>query len=119
MTAYQGARPINRPITRPLLPRRRLHVPTRAGRRTHPVGGLLALVLLAFLLGLIYLGQTVTLVAANVEFERLGRQRDDLTRQVQTVEAGITRYGSEQWVLDRAQRAGLAQLGAKIRIPAR
>lgn len=115
MTAYQGARP----IARPLLHRRRLHAPTRAGRRAHPVGGLLALLLLAFLLGLIYLGQTVTLVATNVEFERLGRQRDDLARQVQTVEAGITRYGSEQWLLDRAQRIGLGQLGAKNRIPAR
>lgn len=115
MTAYHGARP----AARPLLPRRRLSAPARAGRRTHPVGGLLATVLLAFLLGLIYLGQTVTLVATNIEFERLIGVRDDLTRQVQTVEAGINHYGSEQWLLDRAQRAGLAPLGAKVRIPAR
>ena len=115
MTAFSGARP----VARPLLPRRRLRTPTRAGRRTHPAGALLATMLLAFLLGLIYLGQTVTLVATNVEHERLIGERDDLTRQVQTVEAGINRYGSEQWLLDRAQRAGLVPLGARVRIAAR
>ncbi len=115
MIALEGARP----AAPALLPRRRLNVPARAGRRSHPVGRLLAGVLLAFLLGLIYLGQTVTLAATNLELARLLVEREDLDRQVQTVEAGINRYGSEQWLLERAQRAGLAPLGTRLRVPAR
>lgn len=115
MTAYQATRP----QAQPLLPRRRLVVPIRRGRRVDPVRVVLAGVVLAFLLGLIYLGQTVNLGATNYQFEQLVSQREDLQRQVKTAEAGINRYAAEQWVLDRAQRAGLAPLGAKLIISAR
>lgn len=115
MTAYQAVRP----QAQPLLPRRRLVVPVRRGRRVDPVRVVLAGVVLAFLLGLIYLGQTVNLGATNYQFEQLVSQREDLQRQVKTAEAGINRYAAEQWVLDRAQRAGLAPLGAKLIISAR
>ena len=115
MTAYQAARP----QARPLLPRRRLVVPARRGRRVDPVSIVLAAVALAFLLALLYVGQTVTLGATNYQYDQLISQRQDLERQVQTAEAGINRYAAEQWVLDRAQRAGLAPLGAKLLIPAR
>ena len=84
-----------------------------------PISVVLAGVALVFMLGLVYLGQTVNLGATNYEFARLLGQRDDLTRQVKTAEAGITRYAAEQWVLDRGSRAGLAPLGAKLIIPAR
>lgn len=115
MTAYQAVRP----QAQPLLPRRRLVVPVRRGRRIHPVGAVMAGVVLAFLLGLIYLGQTVNLGATNYQYEQLIKQREDLQRQVKTAEAGINRYAAEQWVLDRAQGAGLAPLGAKLLISAR
>jgi hypothetical protein len=115
MTAYQAVRA----QTQPIVPRRRLVVPVRRGRRIDPVGVVLAGVALAFLLGLVYLGQTVNLGATNYEYQRLLSQRDDLSRQVQTAEAGITRYAAEQWVLDRAERVGLAPLGAKMIVPAR
>lgn len=115
MTAYQAARP----QARPLLPRRRLVVPARRGRRVDPVRVVLAVVVLAFLLGLVYLGQTVNLGRTNYEYSQLLSQRQDLERQVKTAEAGINRYAAEQWVLDRAQRAGLAPLGSKLLIPAR
>jgi hypothetical protein len=61
----------------------------------------------------------VNLGRTNYDYEELLLQRQDLQRQAQTAEAGINRYAAEQWVLDRAQRAGLAPLGAKLLIPAR
>ena len=115
MTAYGAARP----QAQPLLPRRRLAVPVRRGRRVDPVRLVLAGVALAFTLGLVYLGQTVNLGRTNYQFEQLVSQRLDLERQVKTAEAGINRFAAEQWVLDRAQHAGLAPLGAKQLIPAR
>ena len=113
MTAYQAARA----PAQALLPRRRLSAPARRGRRLDPVGVVLAGVALAFLIGLVYLGQTVNLGATNYQFEQLDGQRDDLARQVKTAEAGVNRFAAEQWVLDQAQRAGLAPLGAKLMIP--
>ena len=67
---------------------------------------LLAGVALVFLLGLVYLGQTVNLGATNYEIDSLLVERDDLTRQVKTAEAGINRYAAEQWVLDRGAAGG-------------
>jgi hypothetical protein len=115
VTAYQGARA--QPIG--LAARRRVAQPSRAGRRTHPVGLLMAGVLVALLLGLVYLGQTVQLAATNYEVDQLLLERDDLGRQVQTLEATVARWGSEPLVLDWAQQVGLDALGTRIRVPAR
>jgi hypothetical protein len=115
MTVYQGARP--RPLA--LAPRRQLSRPSRAGRRAHPIGLLMAGVLVALLLGLVYLGQTVQLAATNYEVDSLLLERDDLGRQVQTLEATVARWGSEPLVLDWAQQVGLDSLGTRIRVPAR
>lgn len=99
--------------------RRRLSRPDRAGRRAHPVGLLLATVLVAFLLGLIYLAPTITLAATNYQISQLIAERDDLYRQVQTIETSVLRWATEPTALDRAQRLGLDQLPARIRLPAR
>ena len=115
MTAYQAVRP----HAHPLLPRRRLAAPSRRGRHVDSVGVLLAAVVLAFLLALIYVGQSVNLGATNYQHVQLLDEREDLLRQVKTAEAGINRLAAEQWVLDRAQRAGLAPLGGRLLIPAR
>jgi hypothetical protein len=115
MTAYQGARP-----RAGVLPgRRRLSKPVRAGRRSHPIGLLLAGVLVAFLLGLLYLAQAVQLAATNYEVDLLLAQRDDLLRQVHTVETTMVGWGAEPLVLERAQAQGFDPLGSRIRIPAR
>jgi hypothetical protein len=116
MTAYQAVRPAG---YGPLPQRRRLVAPVRRRRRIDPVGIVLAGVALFFMLGRVNLGQTVTLGATNYEYERLVGQRDDLTRQVKTAEAGVNRFAAEQWVLDRGSRSGLAPLGSKLIIPAR
>jgi hypothetical protein len=106
----------SRPLT---TPRRRISRPDRAGRRAHPVGMLLALILVTFLIGLIYLAQTVQLAATNYNIEQLITQRDDLHRQVQTVETGVLRWGTESTVLERAQLLGLDQLPTRAHLIAR
>lgn len=115
MTVFQGARP--RQIG--LGQRRRVSRPARIGRRAHPVGLLMAGVVVMFVVGMVYLGQTARLAALGYEVDRLLVQRDDLNRQVQTLEATVARWGSEPLVLDWAQQAGLDVLGAKVRMPAR
>lgn len=131
MTAIPRARPLpglphgavrlapragSRPLT---APRRRISQPDRAGRRAHPVGILLAAILVTFLIGLIYLAQTVQLVATNYNVEQLVTRRDDLHRQVQTVETSVLRWGTESTVLERAQQLGLDQLPTRIHLIAR
>lgn len=80
---------------------------------------LLAGVLLSLMLGLIYLAQTIQVAATRYEVEQLLRDRDDLARQVQTLETTMLRWVAEPLVLERGQRAGLAPLGAKVRLPDR
>ncbi len=115
MTVYQGARP--RPVA--LGQRRRLSQPSRIGRRSHPIGLLMAGVVVLFVIGMVYLGQTARLAATSYQVDQLLLQRDDLSRQVQTIEATVARWGSEPLVLDWAQQAGLDVLGAKVRVPPR
>jgi len=118
VTAYQGARP--RQAVLPARPaRRRVSTPVRAGRRSHPIGLLMAGVLVAFLLGLIYLAQTIQMAATSYQVGQLMAERDDLLRQVETVETTIIGWGSEPLVLERAQQQGLDPLGARVRIPGR
>ena len=114
MTAYGSihARPIG------LTGRRRLPLPTRARRRGHPAGPLLAAVLLSFIVGLIYLGLTIHLAATEYRVEQLRLERDDLARQVQTLETTMLRWGAEPMVLERGQQAGLDPLGSRLRLPA-
>ena len=83
------------------------------------MGVLLAVILVAFLLGLTYLAQTVQLAATEYQIAQLQAQRDDLHRQIQTIETSVLRWGAESTVLDRAQSLGLDQLPVGIRLIAR
>jgi hypothetical protein len=69
--------------------------------------------------GLIYLAQTIHLAATNYQVEQLLRERDDIARQVQTLETTMLRWGAEPLVLERGQQAGLDPLGARLRVPTR
>jgi cell division protein FtsL len=133
VTVLQGARPIAvgglrldprvRPTgsARPVNARqqRRVSATTRAGRRSQPFGSLIAIVLVALAVGLIYVAQTVRVAAVNYEIDALTSERDDLARQVQTFETSVLRWGTEATVLDEAQRLGLVQLETRVRLPAR
>jgi hypothetical protein len=57
--------------------------------------------------------------AANYEIDQLAGQRDDLYRQVQTVETSVLSWGTEPTVLARAQALGLDQLASRVRLSAR
>jgi hypothetical protein len=80
------------------------------------VGALLAVILVAFLLGLTYLAQTVQLAATEYEIKQFQAQRDDLHRQLQTIETDVLRWGTESTVLERAQDMGLDQLPVGARL---
>jgi len=79
----------------------------------------MAIVLVSLLVGLIYVALTIRLAATNYEVDGLIAERDDLARQVQTLETSVLRWGTEATVLERAQRIGLDQLETRIRLPAR
>jgi len=85
----------------------------------HPIGLLLAAILISFLVGLIYLAQTIRLAATNYQIDQLIAQRDDLHRQIQTVQTSVLRWGTEPTVLERAQRLGLDPLPTRTRLIAR
>ena len=104
--------------TRAAVAPRRLSRASRVAARAHPARSLIGGVLIAFLIGLIYLAQTVNLAATNFEIDQLGAQREDLYRQVQTAETTVLSWGSEPTVLNRAQQLGLDQLATKVRLSA-
>ena len=133
MTVLQGARPIYaggltlnprvKPAgsARPIAggQRRSVSRRVRAGRRAQPFGALIAVVLVALVVGLIYVAQTVRLAGINYEIDGLTAERDDLARQLRTLETSVLRWGTEATVLDGAPRIGLVQLEARVRLPAR
>src|SRR5262249_43850384 len=94
-----GARPWA-PGSRPITPaRRRVSRPERAGRRFNTVGAILAVILVAFLLGLTYLAQTVQLAATEYQINQLQIQGDDLHRQIQTIGTSVLRWAAESTVI--------------------
>ena len=135
MTVLQGARPLPagafrlgprvgqhanvRRAAQDATTRRRTSTCARAGRRAQPFGALIAVVLVALVVGLIYVAQTVRLAAVSYETDGLTAQRDDLARQVRTLETSVLRWGTEATVLDGASRIGLVQLETRVRLPAR
>lgn len=116
MSATYVERPWARGARPATTSRRRVSRPDRSGRRVHPVGALLAVILVAFLLGLTYLAQTVQLAATEYQITQLLVQRDDLHRQIQTIETGVLHWGAESTVLERAQSLGLDQLPVGARL---
>ncbi len=122
MAVYEGAR--LRPMALPhrrvaALPRRRQPVRVRAGLRTNPVALALAGVLVAFLLGLFYLTQTMRVAATNYDIDTLLSNRDHMSQQIQSLQGDIARLGAEFAIAKLAQQQGLAQLGATVWIKAR
>ena len=101
------------------VPRRRLSRAERTFVRSTTVRALTGAVLVAFLIGLIYLAQTVNLQATNYEVDQLVAQRDDVYRQAQTIETTVLGWGTEPTVIGRAQQLGLDQLPSRTHIAAR
>ena len=122
MAVYQGAR--MRTVTipagaRPVAARRASQIPARARRRLRPVAFVLAGVLVAFLLGLVYLTQTLQAGVTNYQIDNLLNERQQLQRELQSQQGAVAQWGSEPQVVQWAQQQGLNRLGGKIRVPAR
>jgi ABC-type Fe3+ transport system permease subunit len=122
MAVYQGAR--MRTVTipagaRPVAARRAAHIPARARRRLRPVAFVLAGVLFAFLLGLVYLTQTLQAGVTNYQIDNLLNERQQLQRELQSQQGAVAQWGSEPQVVQWAQQQGLNRLGGQIRVPAR
>jgi hypothetical protein len=101
------------------MPRTRLFRAERSLVRSTTVRALTGAVLVVFLIGLIYLAQTVHLQATNYEVGQIAAQRDDLYRQAQTIETNVLGWGTEPAVVARAQQLGLGQLPTRVHIAAR
>jgi hypothetical protein len=112
---------IGRPLVgRPgVTDRRRPARKVRAHRRASPVLVTLALIITAFVLGLMYLTQSIRVAATGFEIDRLSSEHVRLQQQLVSLESTITQNGSEPAVLERAGQAGLDRLGGLIRLPAR
>lgn len=125
MAGYAGARP--QPA---LLPRRRRAAPskplsrrrnpgrTRAGRRSSPLSLSLGAIVISFLLGLVYLSQTLHVAATNYDIDSLSAERERLQQELRTLHGDIVRWGAEPAVLKGAQEMGLSGLGRPVRLPA-
>lgn len=102
-----------------LLPRRRSARPARSRHRASPARAVTAAILTAFVLGLVYLTQTIHVAAVNHEIDGLYAEQQRLTQQVQSLKGDIARWGAEPAILERAQGAGLDRLGGRLRVAGR
>lgn len=123
MAVYVGARPrgVLLPQRRRARPasRRRPSARARAGRRSSPVALALAAIVVTFLLGLVYLSQTVHVAATHYDLDALAAEREQLRQELRRLETDIYRWGAEPSVLREAQELGLSGLGRPVRVPAR
>jgi hypothetical protein len=112
-----GHRPPGGPVDG--LPRRRTRAPQRAGRRTSRTGLLLAGIVVAFLLALFSLSQTVRVSATGIDAQALADEQTLLLDRARTLRAELSRAGQEPAVRRRALDAGLGPLVNPLIVPAR
>jgi hypothetical protein len=79
----------------------------------------LAGILVALLLGLVYLTQTLQAGVANYQIDSLMIERHQLQQELQSEQGEAAQWGSESHVVGWAQQQGLTPLGDKVRVPAR
>jgi hypothetical protein len=122
MAVYQGARYRTPPLpfgARPVPERRVGPAPIRGHTRVRPVTVVLAGILVAFLLGLVYLTQTLQAGVANYQIDNLMIERRQLQQELQSEQGEAAQWGSESQVVEWAQQQGLTRLGNRIRVPAK
>jgi hypothetical protein len=122
MAVYQGARYRTPPLpfgARPVEQRRVGRIPVRGRTRVRPVTMVLAGILIAFLLGLVYLTQTLQAGVANYQIDNLMIERQQLQRELQSQLGEAAQWGSESQVVEWASQHELTRLGGRIRVPAK
>ena len=88
---------------------------SRAG---HRVGLGLALIVVLFSVGLIYVDRSVQISARDYDLAALQAERNELVRQQRALENDLARLGSEVAVGHEALDQGLIRLGPPILVPA-
>jgi hypothetical protein len=122
MAVYQGARYRTPPLpfgARPVAERRVTRIPARGRTHVRPVTMVLAGILVAFLLALVYLTQTLQAGVANYQIDNLMIERRQLQHELQSELGEAAQWGSESQVVEWAQQHGLTRLGNRIRVPAK
>lgn len=82
------------------------------------MGLTLAVILAGFLLGLVYLNQSIRATATSYDLDSLLVERQRLTREIQSLGGEAVRYGAEPVIVQAAQQHGLDRLGGTVRVPA-
>ena len=100
-------------------PRRRHASRARIGRTGQRVGLGLALIVVLFSVGLIYVDRSVQISARSYDLAALEAEHDELLRQQRSLENDLARLGSEVAVGHEALDQGLIRLGPPILVPAR
>jgi hypothetical protein len=123
MAVYQGTRirtsalPIG---ARPIAARRSTRSPARAHRGWRSIGLALAGILIAFVLSLVYLTQTLQSAVTRHQIDSVLSERTGLQEEQQSQLGAVSQAASEAVVGNWAQGHRLDRLGGdKVRIPAR
>ena len=84
-----------------------------------PLGTALGSIVLLFLVGFVWLAQSVRVSATSYDIVRLGSQHDRLDARARDLESDLSRLSGQPAIRKLALDAGLGQLDAAIVLPAR
>ena len=84
-----------------------------------PLGTALGMIVLLFLVGFVWLAQSVRVSATSYDIVRLGSQHDRLDARARDLESDLSRLSGQPAIRKFALDAGLGQLDAAIVLPAR
>ena len=124
-----AGRPIDGPAARSLGGRGTLALPRTGGARARlglvprphvgPLGTALGSIVLLFLVGFVWLAQSVRVSATSYDIVRLGSQHDRLDALARDLDSDLSRLSGQPAIRKLALDAGLGQLDAAIVLPAR
>lgn len=84
-----------------------------------PLGAALGSIVLLFLVGFVWLAQSVRVSATSYDIVRLGSQHDRLDARARDLESDLSRLSGQPAIRKFALDAGFGQLDAAIVLPAR
>ena len=120
MAVYQGAR--LRTVALPAGDAERhariTQAPVRSTPRIRPAGLLMAAILTATMLGLVYLTQTLASNATSLEIQSLAGEAQTLRRQLLNQQSAVELGVDPDRIADEAKRIGLVRLDDIVVLPA-
>jgi hypothetical protein len=121
MAVYQGTRvPVAAlPGARPIAARRQSRVTPRAHRRMRPVTGVIGVILVALLVGLVFLTQTLQAAVTNYQIDRLLQERQDLVQQLQSQQGLLAQAVAPPAIQLWASQHNLVSHPHPLRVPSR